>query len=127
MCETNAVGEKTAMEIIWRGVKGRCPKCGEGRILSGYITQNKSCSECGEDLSWIRADDAPAWLTILVTGHVSVPLIHYFGTHEVFSPMLDTSIAVAAAMVFAGVFLPWAKGGFIAELWRQAKMKNVES
>lgn len=113
----------TTKSILWRGIKGLCPNCGEGRLLRGYITQNEACSGCQEDLSWIRADDAPAWLTILVTGHISLPFIHYFGTHEVYTQFIDTGIVVAVALVCAGFVLPRAKGVFIAELWRQSKRK----
>jgi uncharacterized protein (DUF983 family) len=58
------------------GLAGHCPACGTGRLFSGYIQVRPTCEDCGEDLSPQRADDLPAYLTILVTGHIVVPLMY---------------------------------------------------
>lgn len=112
----------TIWGVLWRGVRGVCPSCGEGKLFRGYITQNEVCSVCDEDLSGIRADDAPPWLTIVIAAHISLPFIHYFGTREVFSPVIDIGIVVAVVLLCAAFILPRAKGLFIAELWRQSKL-----
>jgi uncharacterized protein (DUF983 family) len=49
-----------------RGFIGRCPNCGKGAMFRAYLSVNRRCPACDEDLSGERADDAPAFLTLLV-------------------------------------------------------------
>ncbi len=60
---------------IGRGLLGRCPGCGKSRIFNGYLRVNAGCSVCGTPLGLARADDAPPYFTILITGHIVVPLL----------------------------------------------------
>jgi uncharacterized protein (DUF983 family) len=53
-------------------MRGRCPACGQGRLLHSYLKVAVSCSHCGEELHHHQADDFPAYLTIFVVGHVLV-------------------------------------------------------
>ena len=55
-----------------RGLAGRCPHCGEGRLYRAYLKVVDACPVCGEDLSPQRADDAPAYVTMLIVGHFVV-------------------------------------------------------
>ena len=56
-----------------RGLFGRCPVCGEGKIFRSYLKVVDRCAVCAAPLGQLRADDAPPYFTILVTGHVLVP------------------------------------------------------
>ena len=103
--------------ILWRGLKKRCPKCGQGHVLKGYLTQRPNCSACAEDLSAIRADDGPAWLTILLTGHILAPFIHYAIMHDCFPLQYELPIILGIATVTALSLLPFCKGLFIAIIW----------
>ncbi|HEX6961486.1 MAG TPA: DUF983 domain-containing protein [Lacipirellula sp.] len=38
---------RSALEVLWRGLRLKCPKCGQGRIFRGWFTMNERCSECG--------------------------------------------------------------------------------
>ena len=106
---------------LWRGVKGRCPRCGVGKLFRIYISQNTECRECHEDLSQLRADDAPPWLTIFITGHIVVPLIVEFARYEVFAEWIETSIVLLISFLCVYLILPRAKGLFLAGLWWQSK------
>ena len=55
-----------------RGLRNRCPACGEGRVLGGYLKSNDACLACGEEFHHHRADDFPQYVTIFVVGHVLV-------------------------------------------------------
>ncbi|MAH04264.1 MAG: hypothetical protein CL561_01760 [Alphaproteobacteria bacterium] len=103
--------------ILSRGIKRRCPKCGQGKVLKGYLTQEKSCTNCDEDLENIRADDGPAWMTILLTGHLLAPFIHYAIMHDSFPLQYELPIILAIATVTALALLPFCKGIFIAIIW----------
>ena len=54
---------------------GRCPRCGQGRLLHHYLKMVDRCSVCGEPYGHYRTDDAAPWLTILLVGHITVPII----------------------------------------------------
>ena len=59
---------------IKRGLAQRCPICGQGKLFRSYLKLSDRCSCCGAALSELRADDGPAWATILVVGHLIVPV-----------------------------------------------------
>jgi uncharacterized protein (DUF983 family) len=56
------------------GVKGRCPRCGEGRLFEGYLGLRKNCSVCGLDYSFADSGDGPAVFVILIIGFIVVGL-----------------------------------------------------
>jgi uncharacterized protein (DUF983 family) len=100
-----------------RAVLGRCPCCGQGKLYRAYLKQVENCSACGERFGHIRADDAAPWLTLILVGHLFVPLM------LVFVAMSELGVWTQAAMwsvIFAGlclVILPRSKAFFIALLW----------
>ncbi len=52
------------------GLAGRCPRCGEGRMFSGFLTLAPKCEVCGLDYSFADAGDGPAVLVTLLAGFV---------------------------------------------------------
>ena len=114
MNEDRATSLKTA---IRRAVMGRCPACGEGKLMRSYLKQVESCAACGEAFGHIRADDAAPWGTIILVGHVFLPFA--------FMVDMDFMPTWAAMLLLAGLFslislavLPRAKALFLAILWQ---------
>jgi uncharacterized protein (DUF983 family) len=62
------------IDPIQAGLKGRCPRCGEGRLFSGFLTVGKGCNTCGLDYSFADAGDGPAVFVILIIGFIVVGL-----------------------------------------------------
>jgi uncharacterized protein (DUF983 family) len=62
------------IDPIQAGLKGRCPRCGEGRLFSGFLTVGKRCYSCGLDYSYADAGDGPAVFVILIIGFIVVGL-----------------------------------------------------
>ncbi|WP_353642254.1 DUF983 domain-containing protein [Mesorhizobium sp. WSM2239] len=62
------------VEPIAAGMKGRCPRCGEGLLFSGFLTVAPRCSNCGLDYSFADAGDGPAVFVILIIGFLVVGL-----------------------------------------------------
>ena len=62
------------VDPISAGLAGRCPRCGEGRLFSGFLTIGKRCSNCGLDYSFADAGDGPAVFVILIIGFIVVGL-----------------------------------------------------
>jgi uncharacterized protein (DUF983 family) len=62
------------VEPVAAGLKGRCPRCGEGRLFSGYLSVGTRCGNCGLDYSFADAGDGPAVFVILLIGFLVVGL-----------------------------------------------------
>lgn len=60
------------VEPISAGLRGCCPRCGEGRLFSGFLTVGDGCANCGLDYSFADAGDGPAVFVILIIGFVVV-------------------------------------------------------
>jgi len=60
------------VEPIRAGLRGRCPRCGEGRLFSGFLTVGKQCGVCGLDYGFADAGDGPAIFVMLIMGFVVV-------------------------------------------------------
>lgn len=58
---------------LLRGALGKCPACGQTHLFRGYLTVVDSCTNCDAPLGSVRADDAPPYFTIFVTGHIVIP------------------------------------------------------
>jgi uncharacterized protein (DUF983 family) len=65
--------DRHLVTALLRGFAGRCPHCGRGRLFRGFLKVVDRCPVCGESYVHHRADDAPAYLVILVVGHIVVP------------------------------------------------------
>lgn len=63
------------LAAIGRGLLGRCPACGEGRAFGRFLKVVPQCAVCAAPLGSARADDAPPYFTILIVGHIVVPLM----------------------------------------------------
>ena len=54
------------------GLRGRCPRCGEGHLFDGFLTVKPRCSACGLDLSFADARDGryepPFWVHAVIFG-----------------------------------------------------------
>jgi uncharacterized protein (DUF983 family) len=62
-------------QAMLRGLRCKCPACGEGRLMDGYLKVHDHCPTCNEALHHQRADDGPAYLTMLVTLKTVTPLM----------------------------------------------------
>jgi uncharacterized protein (DUF983 family) len=57
---------------IRTGLACRCPRCGKGRLLKGFLDLRPRCDACGLDFSFADAGDGPAVFIILLAGFVVV-------------------------------------------------------
>jgi uncharacterized protein (DUF983 family) len=115
--DTGDAGKRSAWASIKRGLRGRCPNCGKGRLFQGYLTPVAACSVCGEDLSHQRSDDFAPYLTIVAVGHLIVPLILFGEFNPAVSPVLLLALALPATGISALLFLRPIKGAIIGLQW----------
>ena len=108
---------------IKRGICRYCPNCGKGPLFDGYIKVHSPCAACGNDNGAYRADDAPAWLTILIVGHAVIAPILYFGLAFILTVSLGLVLALLLPFIFLVtlLILPFAKGTIIGMEWARAK------
>jgi uncharacterized protein (DUF983 family) len=115
-------GDAGRSRDVWlclrRGLAGRCPACGTGKIFRSYLKVNDTCPSCGEELFHHRADDAPPYFTILIVGHIigaSMLLVEDLAPdlpiwlHALVWPSLTLALSL--------ILLPVLKGALIAYQW----------
>jgi uncharacterized protein (DUF983 family) len=100
-----------------RGARGQCPRCGHGRLLHRYLKIVERCSGCGEAYGHFRVDDAAPWLTILLVGHIAMPMV--LAVEENFDPAmwLGLSIYLPLIVLLTLALLPRCKGLLLALMW----------
>ena len=115
--ESAGPGEIRWFSSLLRGFRRSCPCCGEGRLFAGYITMQRTCNRCGLDFAPYRADDAPAYFTILVVGHMIVPsmLILEQSLHP--ETWVHMALWVPLTLGLSLGLLPRIKGAVIGVQW----------
>lgn len=86
-------------------------------MLRGYLKVRDTCPVCGEALHHHRADDGPAYLTILIVGHLMAPLILWAFTEFRPDPLVLTAIFSVGTVALALFLLPRLKGVMVAIQW----------
>ena len=85
--------------------------------MRGYLKVRESCPVCGEALHHQRADDGPAYLTILIVGHLMAPLILYVFTTFRPDPLVLASVFSVGTVALSLYLLPRLKGALVAVQW----------
>ena len=57
-----------AVSAVRAGLKGRCPRCGQGRLFAGFLKVRPGCDTCGLDFSTIQTGDGPASFIMQIAG-----------------------------------------------------------
>jgi uncharacterized protein (DUF983 family) len=102
---------------IARGLRGRCPNCGQGRLLRGYLTPAAACEACGEDLSHQRSDDFGPYVTMVAVGHLVVPLILFVMLNTAWPAWTILLVALASTALLSVALLRPVKGAIIGLQW----------
>ena len=102
---------------LMRGWRGRCPRCGEGRLLHSYLKVHHDCTACGQEFTHHRADDGPAYITILFVGHLMAPLLHFVFVHWRPEPLTLFTIFSVGCVSLSLYLLPRVKGALIGFQW----------
>jgi uncharacterized protein (DUF983 family) len=106
---------------LWRGWRRHCPACGESPMMDGYLTVRSECPACGTELYHHRADDGPAWATILITGHLLAPLmlmVFVAWRPAAWVMALGFSVVFVALSLY---LLPRLKGAFVGLQWAKRR------
>ena len=100
-------------KMLKRGFSKKCPNCGVSSLFPKYLETFKKCNKCGIDFTRYRSDDGPAYCTILIIGHIIIPVILL--SEKNFSLPLHFQM-IFWPIITAGLtlwLLPKVKGAFI--------------
>ena len=100
-----------------RGFRGRCPRCGQGKLFRAFLKVDNNCSVCELDFTPHRADDLPAYLVIVIVGHIVVPLALFIETN--YSPPVALQLAIYLPLTFFAslLLLQPVKGAVVGMQW----------
>jgi uncharacterized protein (DUF983 family) len=111
----------SARRNVWtamrRGFAGRCPNCGQGKLFRAFLKVDDHCAHCGQDFSAHRADDLPAYLVIVIVGHLLVPVILWIETNYSPPVWLQLSIYLPVTLIASLALLQPVKGAVVGLQW----------
>lgn len=110
-------GERPLGQACWRGWRRRCPSCGTGPLMKSYLKVRDTCTVCEEELHHQRADDGPAYLTILVVGHLMAPMLGWAFFAFRPNPMVLASVFAIGTVALSLYLLPRFKGMMVGFQW----------
>jgi uncharacterized protein (DUF983 family) len=115
--DTALAEKRDVWTSIKRGFRGRCPRCGEGKLFRAFLKVDNNCSACGLDFTPHRADDLPAYLVIVIVGHIVVPTALMVETN--YSPPVALQLAVYLpfTLVASLLLLQPVKGAVVGIQW----------
>ncbi len=109
--------KRDVWQALKRGFRGRCPRCGEGKLFRAFLKVDNACSVCGLDFTPHRADDLPAYLVIVIVGHIVVPLALMIETNYSPPVALQLAIYLPLTLVASLVLLQPVKGAVVGMQW----------
>jgi uncharacterized protein (DUF983 family) len=117
MIPENVHAPRDLMLSLWRGFLGHCPSCGKGKLFRAFLKVADQCPACGEHLHHHRADDMPAYLVIVIVGHIVVPML--LAVEKAFRPELwiHAVLWLPLTLAMSIALLPRVKGTIVGLQW----------
>ncbi|HUZ65109.1 MAG TPA: DUF983 domain-containing protein [Acetobacteraceae bacterium] len=112
---------------LWRGARNQCPACGQTHLFNGYLKVRPVCTFCGAPLGEYRADDAPPYFTILIVGHIVIPLMLLLEQTEHPPIWLHMAIFLPLTLVLTLGLLRPVKGATVGLMLKLGLLKPGEN
>lgn len=109
--------DRHAGQAMRRGAAGRCPSCGDGRLFTGYLRVKDECPSCATELHHHRADDGPAYVTILIVSHLATVVMLAMFTMYRPSTTVMLTVLCGGTLVLSLLMLPRIKGAWVGFQW----------
>lgn len=113
----DALAPRDTARAMWRSASGKCPSCGEGKLYRAYLKVADACGHCGEELHHQRADDAPAYFTITIVGHIVVGGALILERALAPATWVHMALWLPLTLGLSLVLLPVVKGALIGLQW----------
>jgi uncharacterized protein (DUF983 family) len=95
-------------------------------MFGAFLKVNDRCAVCGEELFHQRADDFPAYVVMLVVGHLLVPIVLFVEVEYAPSYWTHLAIWLPTTLIMTIGLLQPVKGAIVAMQWRMG-MHGFES
>ena len=115
--DSGATDKRNVWTALKRGLRGRCPRCGEGKLFRAFLKVDDHCPSCGLDYTPHRADDLPAYLVIVIVGHIVVPLVLMIETNYSPPVALQLAIYLPLTLILSLLLLQPVKGAVVGVQW----------
>lgn len=109
--------DRPLWQAVRRGFMLRCPKCGKGKLFRAFLKVADTCPHCGEELFHHQADDAPPYFTILIVGHIVVPLMLAVELEYLPPIWIHVAIWPTLTLGLSLLLLPRIKGAVVGLQW----------
>ena len=108
---------RPAFSAMTQGFLNKCPACGSSGLLHSYLKVSDKCHTCHSEFHHHRADDAPPYLTIVIVGHIIIPLMLWL--EKAYQPAMWIHWALwpTLAVVISAIVLPRMKGAVVGLQW----------
>ncbi len=113
----DAKPQRPLVPAMKRGFAGQCPRCGSGKLFRAYLKPVDNCAACDEDYTHQRADDLPAYLVVLIVGHITVGGFMIAEMTTDWPGWLHLAIWVPITLVLSLALLQPIKGAVIGLQW----------
>lgn len=113
----STAGRRSVWQAMLRGLLLKCPSCGRGSLFQRYLKVASACPACGEELHHHRADDAPAYFTIVIVGHIVIAAV--LAVEKAFHPSMLVHLVlwVPLTLGLSLWLLPRVKGALVGLQW----------
>jgi uncharacterized protein (DUF983 family) len=115
--DSASVEKRDLWTAMKRGFSGRCPRCGQGKLFRAFLKVADHCSACGLDFTPHRADDLPAYLVIIIVGHIVVPTALWIETDYSPPVWLQLTVYLPFTLVASLLLLQPVKGAVVGFQW----------
>jgi len=104
-------------EAMRNGMHCRCPQCGEGRLYRSFSKTVEVCKHCELEIHHHRADDFPAYLVLLIVGHITVGGMLMVEATTSLPMWVHLAIWLPLTLILAIALLQPVKGAIIGLQW----------
>lgn len=98
---------------VLAGLACRCPRCGKGKLFSGYLSLAEKCGACDLDFSFADSGDGPAVFVIFLVAPLVIVLALIVGSLWTIQPWMHLVIWLPTTVVLSLIVLPLFKGVLI--------------
>ncbi len=109
-----------------RGVFGRCPVCGQGKLFAGWLSVRPVCEHCAAPLGLIRADDAPPYFTVFIVAHIAIGALVALERVTLLSVATEMLIFLPGTLALTLLLIRPVKGATVGLMMKLGFMRNPD-
>lgn len=112
---------------LQRGLRNRCPACGNAPLFARFLRTDPHCRACGQPWDNHGADDFPAYIVVLLLGHIIVPLMIEVNLAFALPFAVQAALWPGLATILAVLLIQPVKGAVIGYMWSRRINRFADS